>query len=559
MKKLVRVLALAIALVMLLSSCSSSKKGKGTDIGSLLNANAPYEDEYVVFNDADEITELAGAEFQEQAGNLLYFIGETSSKNTDITYDRHIIYNLDTASTVYTANESKKTAYSIEFGELDEFPYFVVTKTTYKLDEYDEREDVAEELVTLCDYLGNEVTSFAYAPEIITVEDVLYVEGKCYREDETGKLTEAFEYSILSAFPEGIDAKVNGKYFDIVDSGDKGIKIYDDKFAFAKEYEIPTYADLLSVTFLKGDKLLIQYVYELDEDDKKFSFIFEGEELQMLQSNFEFKSMSKYNLETVIYDITKEKVEEIDCPYVIASTLMGVEDEDTLEMLNEDAAQALVWGYAIADERLKGDYMSVRALGIDNKTKLFEVDQINGEAVLFVDLIAEGKWEIYTENFKYLYSNGAMVGEVSKAYNNGALYATENGNFFDMDLKALYNCRADGTEIADMLNGAFLLTNKKDETFFYGGGDSATKLIDDEDIETISYVPVSGDIFAIIDASDEDGDITCTFYNTAGEEIIEIDYSIFASITGVLESENAALVTYTDSEGEVTFYRFFKK
>ena len=567
MTKLVRVLALGIALVMLLSSCSFFKKENG--IGSVLNAEAPYEKDYVVFDSYSKIDDLKDAELVSSQGNLLHFVIKSSSDTSD--YETHRVYDMEKDEIVFDSgkintvkNGIVKTIYSITLSEFDETPFIVEAERTFKIKNDEQVEDSAEDYFAYYDCVSSEpFATFSYATEPEVVEDVLYLDGTCYRANENGEISSAFDYSILSKFPEGIDAKVNGKYYDLVSEGDKGVKIYDDKFAFAKEYEIPSYANLLNVVFLKEDKLLIQYAYELDEDDKKFSFIFEGDELEV--NDFTFKSMTKYNLETVIYDVEKGKAKSVKCPYIIDETIIDLDEDEDLELLNEEAAQALVFGYAIVDERVKADDNSERTLGITAKNKFFEIDQLNGEAVKEIKLVGKDKWELGTKSFKYLFSAGAIVGEISNATLNGDIYFSGN-YFFDMDLKPIYNCVENKLTVNGSINGAFFFKDAKTgELFFYNGGEDTTKLIDEDVVDDVSYTQLTNDLFVLVDETEEDeGKVVYSFYNSLGEKIQKITCEAgesWISNFSVAVSEDAVIIAQTSIKNDknvVNYYRFYK-
>ena len=569
MKKLVRVLALGIALVMLLSSCSFFRKGN--DIGSVLNAEAPYEKDYIVLDSYSKIDGLKDAELLPTSqGNLLHFVIKTSSDTSD--YETHLVYDMKKDEFVFDSgkintvkNGIVKTVYSIKLDEFDETPFIVESKSTYKIKNNQQVEDSVEEYYAYYDCVNDEpFATFSYPAASTVVKDVLYLDGTCYRANENGQISSAFDYSVLAKFPEGIDAKVNGKYYDFVTEGDKGVKIYDDKFSFLKEYEIPSYASLISAIFLKEDKVLLQYAYELDEDDKKFSFIFEGKELEL--AGFTFKSMTKYNLETVIYDVEKGKAKSVKCPYIIENSIIDSYNDEDLELLDEDVAQALAFGYVIEDKRVKADSDSERTLAVNKRNKIFELDQVNGEAVRSVKLVGKDKWEIGTKSFKYLFNADEIVGEISNATLNGDIYFT-GSYFFDMDLKPIYNCVENKLTVDDsIINGAFFFKDAKTgELFFYNGGEDTTKLIDEDVVDDVTYAQLTMDLFVLVDSTNEDeGKVVYSFYNSLGERIQKITCEAgesWISNTSVAASEDAVVIAQTSVKNDknvVNYYRFYK-
>lgn len=572
-RKLTIVLALALMLVTVLASCSSASV---LSLGEVLNESAPYEDERVLYSSAQEVTELGGARVESRANGIAHFIAQTAPDAKGVTFDRHIVYNINNGDTLFTATESEQTDVSVSIETLEDVAFFVVKTTRWNLNALGIKTNVMDEKTTLYDATGVAVQNVAYSTGATAALDTVYFDGKCYRADEEGKLNYAFDYSVLSAFPQGVDAKVGDFYYDVDREGDKGIKMYDSNFKFVQEYEIPAYADLSSVIYLDGGKLLIQYTWELEEDAKDYDFIADRdiaidgvvEKLAILSDgsssedtneiSLSVKAQAKYNVTTVLYDGAENKAKEIDCEYLFLGALIDCANEETYVEINKESALALIYAYPIVDKRVVSDFGAGVNLVVNEKAKFSTVDGINGETIMSLSLVESNRWIARTSNYMYLIDGeGNVLGEVSNARRTGKFIYSGN-RIYDLSLSLIYNASENSMAIHTVLDGAFILKNYEGEYFCYTGEGKPVKLIDKNALETSHYLHLTSGLFVIIDAYKPD-DINCEIYNAEGEKIYTIDYNVNLSVGDMspIETEDAVLLPYMNTMGTVVYYRIY--
>ncbi len=559
-KKLTLVVALVIALVTLLSSCG---KAEPITIGDVLDEDAIYDETTHVLKRGSEISALSGTRPAGASGDLVYYTDAPDfSLLSEPSFERHVVYNVEEGKVLYNATESKQ----IEINITLDSNFFIVHTTRYNLNADGTRNNASEKDTVLYDKLGNNVDDVEGHLTAINAIDTVYFNGKCYRADDDGKLFYKFDYSVLSAFPESIDKKANEQYYDFVNEGDKGVKIYDDEFNFVNEVEIPGYATMTGVIFLEDEKLLIQYTYQLDEDEKKFSFMYNAT-LGTGATGW-FSNMSKYNLHTVVYDPAKDECKEVKCSYLLLSLfdeiyefpVIDLSDEETFEQIDTEYTQALTYGFKIIDNHVcLVDEQSFCTLGVNEKGEIFEIEDVNGEALGGFEMVGENLWIADGFNFKYLIDGeDTVIGEVSYASRNGEFFY-KDGMIFDSDLKLIYNCASNKMTVYAVLDGAFLLKNYDGELFLYNGRGKPERIITKKELETCSVTVLSENLFVVYDYFNLD-DVNYDFYNAQGDKIFSTDaipgvYLDPEAIT-ITKTETSVLVPYIDALGRNVYYRF---
>ena len=365
-----------------------------------------------------------------------------------------------------------------------------------------------------------------------------------------------------------INEKANGKYYAIDREDDKGIKVYDDKFAFLYEIEVPSYVDLGPVIFLSEEKLFIQYSWELDEDATEFDLTF-------VEETDDAVKLSKQNLVTLIYNPADSTSTEIDCPYAFADSLFDYSYyayEKDYDEVNTENTQAILFAFEIVDGYIRANAAGAGVtVGINAENEFFTVEEINGEPIVYFCQTREDQWSVYTLNYEYLMDNeGKILGEISNSYYNYDLYYTmeytyddsgsyleENyhGMIYGSDLQLNYNASSNGMQVVDVLEGTFLLENFDGEVYCYNGS-SAKKIISKSRIENCEYEVLDSSLICVTDRSKDD-DVKIQFYNANGKKIFETNYEEFSSVEDdIIVTENAVLVPYTNADGNRAYYRF---
>ena len=556
------------------------------NIIDLLNKEAVFDEAPLILESGKEVSTLEKTKVIDRGYDLVYFKEPASSGMPEYTIDpetgdlievvdenasefeRHVVYNVENGKTLFNVTESDKTEIEVTLDYVNDGEFFTVTTTRYNLDKDKIRTNVSKIETELYDCKGDKVASVKGVATATTVEDVVYFNGQCYRAQDDGTIAYAFDYSLLSAFPEDINEKANGKYYAIDRENDKGIKVYDDKFAFLYEVEVPSYVDLGPVIFLNEEKLLIQYSWELDEDATEFDLTYVEETEGVVK-------LSKQNLVTFIYNPADGTSTEIDCPYAFADSLFDYSYyayEKDYDEVNTENTQAILFAFEIVDGylRVEGEGAGI-TVGINAENQFFTVEEINGEPIVYFCQTREGQWSVYTLNYEYLMDNeGNILGEISNSYYNYDLYYTMEymydnadnylgtnypGMIYDSNLALNYNASSKEMQIVDVLEGTFLLENFDGEVFCYNGS-SAKKIISKSRAEKCEYEVLDSSLVCVIDSSKED-DINVEFYNAEGKKIFETDFEAISSMDDtVIATENSVLVPYTNADGNQAYYRF---
>lgn len=324
---------------------------------------------------------------------------------------------------------------------------------------------------------------------------------------------------------EGIDAYMNGYYFD---KTNKGVTVYDANLVLYGYVKIPSYAYLEGVHVLANGNVLVQYSQYEDLMGDKYD-VLEG-------------PTEKVNYKTVLYNVEKNTSKEIKFDYVVKS----VETENLAEKVDNIARLS-----AIDDKRINENVEELVIAKLSNNGK---VGTIYGKAEDYlvnaeVEAIAEnrflaksisGEQILYNEEMEKLatFSKDAVVNEQyiveyveeddeivpAKVYNkDGGLIVDltkydgaaefSNGNM----LFSSYDDANEELSVYLLVNGSF----SKIATCYYGSEEKTSW----EDLETLDYD--GSDYYIITRATVTEKDsvkVTTyvdTIYNMNGEKLTE--------------------------------------
>lgn len=511
--KIIVLVAALLTAVFVLTSCGASTIA----LVDCLAPNATMADESVTYSGAAVVADLADMTYRNANGSLVYFT--KSIENTEgVSYTKHVVYNMAAGAVVFTATNTKTSSYTItlysdENRSISEtFYYFTVAKSTWKLDEDDDSYGNVTDKA-LYDAKGNKVTDYTGSVSFQWVNDLCYFNGACYTVDEDGVFTKKFDWSPLAKLPE-IDAKAGDYYYEYRDNG---VYVYDAELKYVAGYLLPAYedAELTAMTVLENGKVLVQYFYVTDMLAEDYTFMIE--------------EGVKCILVTGLLNVEKGKFSEIDCAYMFNSLSNTANYAEEMAEMGINPEVVKVYGSAnrIGENKLI-DENSVMVM-VDKKGDVTELEQINGENIIFFYLVADNRWVVSTPSHRYLINEkGEVLGDITNA-STMLNYLAKDGKIYNYDLQVVYDYTAAHLSVDYTMENSILFTNADGDSVLYTGGSTLTTIRTRESDKSI--VAKGNNYFVVYDYSDAEN-LKYVVYNDLGTVIntITVDMSGFGSV-----------------------------
>ncbi len=538
---------LLLSMVLVLASCGIRS------FDDLVDKDYEPVDTNPAYTTVNEVATLAELETAQQAGDLQLFT--KTDPTTGLT--KYVVYDVANNKVVWQKEETKsesataqsKMQLAVSLSTLKEATYFTVTQTTIAqtLENGIPVKTDRTSTVSVYAFDGTQYAELAKAEEpdheILTAQDLLYFEGKCYRADESGKIAYAFDYSTFAKFPT-LSHSTPEYYVERVSNV---WIVYDKELNQISAYELPSYAEV-NYSRVLGDKLFVQYVIQEDMFSTDYQIITEDNK--------------KFTLYTSLIDLEKGKEKEVDAEYVVAGTMMAStsaswERYGFKDMEDEDVA--IVRVCEIVDQRINEAELATQLAVLNAKGKITILDLPFAMPVADIEPVAKGIWEVETiDGREYLINaDGEVQGEITQAELDDAAYVIANGKLYDYELKEVYDFEADKLEYVFSCAKGIFFTNEDDELILYSAGQKIT-LITKRDAEegireySDAYSSIENGYFVIVDESDEDN-TKYEIYNIAGkllktvskttqfymETVIKTDDGAAALVKIITRAENA--------------------
>lgn len=554
------VLALALAGVMLLSSCATMG-GKDAFV-KLLDPEAAYEEQTVTYATSAKVDALTGKSYREANGDLVYFT-DTVEKD-GVSYTQHVVYNLKTNNVVRTVEDTatSKANVTLDYAYLDgeRYSYFLVTAAGWEVDGDGNMKGRYTVRTELYDCTGTYVagvadndafdgyfkTDYITAPE--QVADMLYFNGMLYRFGEDGKLNRAIEYGTFVDVPYILD--YNDEYYVAYESDIETFVFYNKQMEQVATYALPGFeVENRSGGLLRNGKLLLQYWYELEEDAKDYTFVYETHvNTSGSTGSYSTYQLAKYQLVTLLVDAKSGKAKEIKCDYLIEDELWGSQHDwgENFPLVLKDI-EAFGEGYKIVDGRVSEIDL---LLTFDKNGKASELIY-NGETVWDVCLVSDSRVLVKTELHDYLLDReGALIGRVDNAEWFGS-YLLSGNKVYDYDLTVKLDLFDRNYVVYDVTAEYLLLENAGGDVLLYTGDSDPVK-IEDDDLELVDYE----DDYYLVEKEAEEGDNELFVYNAKGVKIASFHYK--GEIDEVKQIEDAILLRTRQAVGDTTEYVYYR-
>lgn len=531
--KLLSLLALTLALLMLLVSCG----GTGADtlrLRGLLDGGA--EVRRTTYGDLDKVEDLAGATLVEEAGDLFYFTVPAS------TGTKHIVYNAATDKVLMTKTNYYNETFSVTLlsgtdrlaiGE-EYFAAYVLGSV------YTVSDEPTHATLTLFSADGTEVATRRYEGDEVekmasarygAVLDLIVFDEVLYRATENGidKVTEMTPFLGLPSF-DTLDFRSEKYYYAL---GETEVRVYDLSLAFVSSYRLPEYAEEPFVTVLENGNLLVQYRYLEDPEAEEYELLLDGE---------------KYRLVTAIVTAKNGKAKEITCDYLLGYGRLLLEDSFAFMGIKRGKVSAIA-NATKTENRRPGEEV---LLFIDAKGSLYELEELRGERIMNLQLVASGAWSATTETGVYLIDGkGEILGEVSSA-TCYADFLECDGKFYGYDLRPIYDYEADGMAFhSEMPSGAVLKKEAEGtegyDYYLFDGDRTPTRIVSASDSE-VSFYSVWDGFYVLRDTG---GSATYRYYRPDGTEVL----SVGEPLSYLAAGEGYRLYTAENADGETVVYR----
>ncbi len=560
--KLVLLAVVLLTTVLLLASCGASS------FADLVDREYTPVDYYPAYTQNAAVSALTDMTAGTGAGDLKLFTKYDTEKETT----KYIVYDVANDQVVWQDEEEKSetptsrstTTYSVSINWFDEGVYFTVntTNTVVTLeDSVPVKTDVSKSTAVWA-WNGSAYAELVKVDEprgtVKVTQDLLYFEGKVYREDaQTKAVAYAFDYSTLATFPT-LNYSTDNYYVTV----NAGIFVtYDKDMKQISAFQLPSYAES-EASIVLGDKLFIQYFVAEDIYSENYTIFFD--------------SYEKYTLYTVLVDLETTKVKELKSEYLVEDDeLLSTSDSWTEEFglaAVEKEVLALVPVAKIENKRIDESAMATEWAIIDEKGDITVLEVPTTIPVASFYLVAKDTWMLQTVDGRVYIVNGE--GEITTEIDYSkvgqyecANYFAANGKLYDVGFNEVYDYQADKLTIVRATRKAFMFTNADGELIIYANGQKTTLINKDaakdgkriySDVYSSSY---SG-YFVIVDTTDA-ANTKYEIYNVEGKLIKTVDQTTTFNISAVASAKDGAvrlvkITTWAEGaeKATATYYRF---
>jgi hypothetical protein len=506
-------IAFLLAMLMICSAMLAACGGGGGKKWEKVLDGSLYEAE-TAFAAATKVAALSEKEFEEGEGVLACFVSETVPANEgDPVYDVLTVYSFAENKEVYTATESKTVKYDISLGEINGVSFFTVVITTYAMEDDVVNFTDFTKKTLLYDAAGTQKASADGAASLSRAGSFYAFGDAYYKVNKEVGIVKAYDKNPLASTPYLY--QISDNYYIGWNGSSSVTTFYDKDLNVVSNFVLPGYAIETGGGLISENKYLIQYRVKADAYTEEYDILDEDGE--------------KYELYTVIFNIEKGKMKEIECDYY----LDGVDylpDAQTREYygLNEKI-QAVAEAYLIADKRIDDAIAYLAIVSENGKISLFE--NLNGVVVVDVTPFAENLFEVYTaDNKTYLVNEKfEVIGDISGDYERNEKYILAGGKVFDFTLKEVLDYEDEALEVQYIFVNTILFSDEDGAFFLFADGSlkalTSTKTVEGVEVPEKMIVPDQehwdAGIYVIGDMTDEENPIF-KLYNADGKLLLSL-------------------------------------
>lgn len=519
-----------LAAVLLLSAMILSSCGSVSSVTKILNKD--YDPSADVFTKEAIISELAGYSVADANGEFVLLENQTDTAlSRKIFSFRAEKVILTLASTTYE--------YGIDFVEVDSvLPMFIVSQK-----EIESEEAVApladtentetpgatsapaddDVTYTLYDAQGNVVKTTDYEADKPSyfVKDLVIYDGAAYAISDDGVLTKEVdvpEYIEL----DGYCYDYNDDYYYFYDN--EGILVYDHSFNLVSSWYAPYYdAEGVDPGFfvLNNGDILVQYMYELDEDSKKYDI-----------SYAEDGYTAKLDLVSLVVSAEDGKAKEVELDYLVYYVLPNYElyDEEEDDNRYTDSFENIALLRPIVNKKVNESEAAVQVVLLTNKGKVDKVIEfVDNQGASLPRKLAEDRYILSTlAGYVILNDKGDVIKSFNNALEQCGSYFIGEKAIYDLDLNVVYNLVENDAKVMENgFVGDTVFVEVETDTSYsviaFCNGEQKTILTKTEGSEsTVSFELFGGIGYVLTDSASGDH----KYYNAEGTLIVTTSYEL---------------------------------
>ena len=494
-KKLVVLLSLTLSVLFALSGCNL--------FGSKV---VIYQETEKTVSNILMVSELSNYSVSTSRGPIVVLQNE----------DNYKIYNVDAEKVILTLQKGEDIYYDFDIVNENAF---MVTRTRYT-NNYS-----SETYSYFYDSNGSVVASVEGYAGLENFLDIYSFDLDFYRLNDNGGFEELSGLSY--SFYDDLEY-ARGEYYYATSS--ETIITYDKNFNVVNYHRAPSYAQGISeIIILDNGNYVYQYEYNVDPLTEKYDYLDEDN--------------VKYNLETVLVDISKNKVKDIDTDYIFGSGLYV--EEITEEGIVIDEKYKTLIEIVTKIENKKLSRIDYKMMSINGKGKMEEIKPMIEYGQALVYTMSNGNYYTYTiagelvvldEDFKEL----KRFNERTIDFINNSLISI-NKKIYDANMNLVKDISE--YDIVKVLSDCVILRSNSDDTYYCvraDGTQTGTETL-------INYEGTLIDGYLI-----EGIDGYMSFYNGAGKLVGTINGG-YASVTASSSNYQKRLIRVS-GHGDEYYY-----
>ena len=336
------------------------------------------------------------------------------------------------------------------------------------------------------------------------------------------------------------DYNFNDKYYYQI-QGNRAY-IFDKSLNLVTAHYVTGDYDSLRIYVMENGNLLVQTTLELMDEDKNYTYIYEGKKYEM----------KTYIVDAEDGDVTEKKFEYRIGNFVSASALKG-------EGITVDA-ENVAYLYPIEDERLSMNNNDCMVVSITNKLKVKgRFDQmINGQIPGSAFETVNG-YLIYrtAAGNKLVKTNGEEVGYIAYETKNDSFFS-KNGKFYNFELAMIFDYNTEGYSIVRWMNNSVILSKVVEDKTYYYRFDTSMTTPKQITTSTTNYHNISNYIYAI--STVVDAKTVYTYYNEKDEVLSALPSTALVTLRANNADEECAIFTASiySPEQDAWFTHFYR-
>lgn len=524
--KLLLVIAALLVCVTVLNAC-----GTISSVNKFLNKD--YDPLEEVYKSSGSLSELTGYDVLKANDSFVIFHSQTAES---VSYK---VFSL-TANKIIATFAATDSLFSFEL--YTAAPILMVTKTAKQqnasvADIVDGVDAVVDVVYTAYDATGEILKTIEkYQPEPPTrvTYNTCIFDYAAYTINEDGSLSKTVD------IPEYVELKnivaANDDYY-YSSKGDV-IAVYDHAFNIVSTYVAPSYYEEVSVGVLNNGNIFAQYMYEVDEDERKYDI-----------SICEDGITAKYDLVSLIINAKNGKANEVNLDYIVEDLVSNYDLNAYYTYIGEnspynDKFENIAIIAPIVDKKIDESEASLDLVFMNNKGKAGDSLKIADNQVAdfaAITKIGDDRYLVDTlVGSSIINEKGKVIKNMNKALELCGSYFVSDRYIYDLDLEVVYDLIEKDATVLDVVNNTVFVQAETDtgyEIISFCNGDQTT-------VYTYNKTAADKAVFDIVDG------IGYSLVNTVSNE-----YKYYNAEGTLLVTTTYALEAITDIGADVVIMK----